>query len=171
MLSFRNIVTLFLFGSIAGWIYEVIYNIIRSGKVILIGQGLLYDPYIPIYGFGVIALYLIYSSKLNQYLKISFFLVLPTLWELVVGLFFLKVFGLRLWNYSTHFMNYEGIISLRIMSIWIIFSIVLYFLFSGAEQVFAYVDKKKWSQYILYSLLGIMSLDFIITILQLAKFI
>ncbi len=55
---FMKLFVLFFIGSVFGCIIETIYAIIKTGGF-QIRQGLIYGPFIPIYGLGAILFYII----------------------------------------------------------------------------------------------------------------
>ena len=128
--------TLFVIGSLLGYIIEVIYKRVISKKK-WTNPGFLKGPYLPIYGFGTIVLYEISSvliSLLNvpKPLEVSIviltFGVLLTLLELLSGIIFLKRFNLRLWDYSKRKLNLNGLICLRYSVYWTILGVGYFYL-------------------------------------------
>ena len=57
---------IFIAGAFAGYIYEVIFELIESGT--FVNKGFYYGPYLPVYGVGAVFLSLI----LNNYKKHPF---------------------------------------------------------------------------------------------------
>lgn len=128
--------TLFVVGSLLGYIIEVIYKRVISKKK-WTNPGFLKGPYLPIYGFGTIVLYKISSvliSLLNvpKPLEVSIviltFGVLLTLLELLSGLIFLKRFNKRLWDYSFRKLNFKGVICIRYSLYWTILGVGYFYL-------------------------------------------
>ena len=128
--------TLFVIGSLLGYIIEVIYKRVISKKK-WTNPGFLKGPYLPIYGFGTIVLYEISSvlisllnvpKPLEVIIVILTFGVLLTLLELLSGIIFLKRFNLRLWDYSKRKLNLNGLICLRYSVYWTILGVGYYFL-------------------------------------------
>ena len=62
METFIIIATLFVIGSLAGWVIEVLFRRFFSAHK-WVNPGFMVGPYIPLYGFGVVILYLL--SNLN----------------------------------------------------------------------------------------------------------
>lgn len=52
---------LFMIGSILGYIVEMIVGLVQNGHFVS-RQGLIYGPFTPVYGIGIIV-YIIYFSK------------------------------------------------------------------------------------------------------------
>lgn len=128
--------TLFVIGSLLGYIIEVIYKRVISKKK-WTNPGFLKGPYLPIYGFGTIVLYEISSllitllnvpKPLEVIIVILTFGVLLTLLELLSGIIFLKGFNLRLWDYSKKRLNLNGLICLRYSVYWTILGVGYFYL-------------------------------------------
>ncbi len=118
-------ILIFLIGAFVGYLIELFYrNVIYSEHF---NPGFLKGPYLPIYGFGVITLYLISSINMNIYLRALIFVSTLTLLELVTGLIFTKHFNVKLWDYSENSMNYKGIICVRYSLYWVILSLLFYY--------------------------------------------
>lgn len=116
---------IFLISSVIGWIIEVIYRSIAQKRIV--NPGFLQGPYLPVYGFGSLTLYLISSLPVGFGFKLAGFILATTLLELVTGLFFINNFGIRLWDYSDNRLNYRGIICPLYSFFWGLFSLIYYF--------------------------------------------
>ncbi|MGM9947304.1 putative ABC transporter permease [Floccifex sp.] len=100
----------FLIGCVSGWIYEVILCGCIDGY--FQNRGILYGPWLPIYGIGALT---IYSLKPLKKHPIHLFILCGLnagIVEYLIGFISIHVFGLRLWDYSNMFMNIDGIICL-----------------------------------------------------------
>ena len=97
---------LFYFCSILGYIYELILNFIYSGK--LFSHGILYGPWLPIYGTGslLIMLFSKYKKKPLLIFILSFFIT--GLLEYICGFILLTFFKMRLWDYTGYFLDIGG---------------------------------------------------------------
>lgn len=97
----------FSIGSGVGWWLEFIYRgLIRKGD--FINPGFLSGPYLPIYGFGAYFLYFFDGFPLSFLIKILAFTVMATFMELLTGLFFVRFYNIRLWDYSSRRGNFKG---------------------------------------------------------------
>lgn len=138
MTTFVNIATLFVVGSCLGWVLEVFYRRIFSQKK-WVNPGFMRGPYLPIYGFGVVILFGLWSFHIPNVpdwaaalIKVAIIGVCMTMLELIGGLFFLKVFNMRLWDYSKRWGNYKGVICPLFSIIWMAVGTAFYFfLYSG----------------------------------------
>ena len=122
-------VFLFFMGCTFGWILELFCRRIFHGK--WVNPGLLIGPYLPIYGFGLLALTLIYllfkDIHLNSIMIVLLMGLTMTLIELIGGLIGLKN-NIRLWDYTDLWLNYKGIICPLFTAIWTAIGALYYFL-------------------------------------------
>ena len=114
---------LVVLGSFIGWILELFFRKITSNK--WINPGFLSGPYVPIYGLGLITLYLVsiiklpYNSIVVIYVvKVLSISLLLTLIEYIAGIVFIKGMGIKLWDYSKMWGNIGGIICPLFSFIW-----------------------------------------------------
>lgn len=139
MLSF-----LFIIGCMAGWIIELIFRKFfgaHNPDHKWINPGFLIGPYLPIYGFGLVILFLI---SLIPYLEFSGYIpkegwakslltiaiigVSLTVLEYIAGIIFIKWLHVRLWDYSKCWGNIQGIICPRFSLFWTLGGAGYYFL-------------------------------------------
>jgi uncharacterized membrane protein len=109
---------LFLVCSVLGWIVESTYRSILAKKPI--DSGVLGGPFIPIYGLGALLVERVDAVFHSQHLgmKLALCIILCTLLEFLVSLFYEKVFHLRLWDYSKIILNIHGRICLLYSLFW-----------------------------------------------------
>ncbi len=105
----------FLFGALIGWIYELFVRKIANGA--WVNPGMLFGPYLPIYGVGAVALYGLAHVPMpikNKALRVTAWLLLTglalTAVEYVGGLIFVRWLGLDLWSYAQFPYNVQGLI-------------------------------------------------------------
>lgn len=120
-----DLLILFALGSIAGWILEVIRRSIVKGK--FVNPGFLTGPYLPVYGFGIVALYFASALKISIWFKVFLFFIATTGIELIGGLIYVYHLRIKLWDYSKNKFNYKGIICLRNSIYWVLLSLVFYY--------------------------------------------
>ncbi|MCD8328655.1 MAG: putative ABC transporter permease [Ruminococcus sp.] len=141
MSIFLVIAFLFCIGSIIGWCIELLFRRFFDKKMNPDGKwvnpGYCVGPYLPIYGCGLVMLYLIASfEKLdlieNPYIEkpVLFFIMAlcMTAVEFVAGTLSLMVTSVRLWDYSDEWGNIKGIICPKFSLFWAILGAVYYFL-------------------------------------------
>ena len=126
---FLQFIFIFYAGCTLGWILELFFRRIVHGK--WVNPGFLIGPYLPIYGFGLAILTVIYvlfkDSNLNPIIVILLMGLLMTLIELIGGLIGLKN-NVKLWDYSDRWGNYKGIICPLFSAIWTGVGALYYFL-------------------------------------------
>lgn len=134
---FLTLAYLFFIGSVAGWVLELLFRNLTSRNKKWVNPGFCTGPYVPLYGFGLCILYLL--ASLEQYSLIEnpfwnkavLFLAMAvcmTLIEYVAGVLCLKVFKVRLWDYSNLWGNVQGIICPLFSFFWAVLGAVYYFL-------------------------------------------
>lgn len=110
-LEIPKLALLFFLASFIGWSWETLYfYVVHDGYY---DRGFLSLPWCPIYGTTIIVLYLLLGTPSNPSRLLSkiknkfllygayFFLagLIPTIFEICVGIFFEKVYGEVLWTY------------------------------------------------------------------------
>ena len=139
MTVFLQIVFIFYLGSTFGWIIELIFRRIVHKK--WVNPGFLIGPYLPIYGFGLVFLTIIYfifqSQSINPIIIILLMGFVMTLIELIGGLISLKN-KIRLWDYRDRWLNYKGIICPLFSVIWTIVGALYYYII--AENIINALD-------------------------------
>lgn len=137
MSIFLTLAYLFFIGSVLGWVLELLYRNLTERNRKWVNPGFCTGPYLPIYGFGLCALYLLASLEQYQMIasplwnKAALFLSMAvgmTLIEYVAGLFCLKFLKVRLWDYSDLWGNIQGIICPKFSAAWAVLGAVYYFL-------------------------------------------
>lgn len=127
-------INIFLFFSIFGYLFETICSyIFKSG----FNSGILYGPWTPLYGFGVIIIMLLSnkffeSLHLNKVVEtIIVFVVITivlTVLEWLGGVLIEKLFHITFWDYSNYKYHIGKYISLEMSLVWGIGSIILIYL-------------------------------------------
>lgn len=102
---------IFLAGCLVGWIYEEIFYWITEGM--LRNRGILYGPWLPIYGIGALGIYALKPLKRHPVLLFMLCVGLTGVVEYIIGYVGIYYFGLRLWDYRGLFLNINGIICFR----------------------------------------------------------
>lgn len=129
MSIFLQFVFIFYIGCTLGWILELFFRRIVHGK--WVNPGLLIGPYLPIYGFGLAILTLVYllfkDIDANPIIIILLMGTLMTLIELIGGIIGLNN-NVKLWDYSDRWGNYKGVICPLFSLIWTLIGGLYYFL-------------------------------------------
>lgn len=119
-------VILFSFGTITGWLIEVIWRRFYSQKR-WFNPGFLHGPWLPLYGFGAILLYSLSSINIPIYVRGLLFFIVLTILEYIAGIVFLKFFKMRLWDYSNRRINIQGVICPLYSFLWTILGFIFYY--------------------------------------------
>ena len=131
-----TIATLFVIGSVTGYIIELFFRRFVSQKK-WVNPGFMVGPYIPLYGFGTVILYGFSNIDLSGLGLENWLNILITLFavgisltfiELVAGLIFIKGFKMQLWDYSNQWGNFKGLICPLFSLIWMVVGVGYYFL-------------------------------------------
>ena len=106
-----------------GWLLETIYAFCVLGG--FSERGFLFSPLCPIYGFGAIIMILFISKYKDNSIK-NFFIsaIVFSIFEYLVGFAMDALFKIRLWDYTTEFLNINGRISIMYSLFWGIASII-----------------------------------------------
>ena len=116
MKTFITLCLLFIVGGSCGWAIELFFRRFVHKK--WVNPGFLVGPCLPLYGTGVVFLYIIcsfdYSFIANEvwraFFVIALITVVMTLVEYVTGLIFIVGLKVKLWDYSKRPGNIQGII-------------------------------------------------------------
>lgn len=167
MIILTTISTLFVIGSVFGWILELFFRRFVSQKKWM-NPGFLTGPYLPIYGTGVVALYGISNIPfgMNIYwleviIKILIIGVGMTLIEFIAGLIFIKGMGIKLWDYSNRKGNIMGIICPIFSLVWLAVGSLYFFLVNPfLVKGVLWISENLIYTYFVGIVIGMMIVDF-----------
>ena len=110
---------IFLIGSILGYGIEMIVGLVQNGHFVS-RQGLLFGPFIQVYGVGLVAYYLVISNiRKKSYIKIFFItMLLGGIVEYLFSYLQETWFGTISWDYSNLLFNIDGRTSLLHCLYW-----------------------------------------------------
>lgn len=121
-------------GAVFGYIYEVIFYKIDTGY--FINRGTTFGPWIPIYAYGTLLIYLTtYKVKNKPYLVFIISTLVTGLLEYTIGYLLYNIGHIRLWDYNIEILNYgniDGYVCLRsvlffgISSLFLVYVIIPY---------------------------------------------
>ena len=159
--------TLFVIGSLIGWIIELFFRRFVSQKKWM-NPGFLTGPYLPIYGFGVLVLYAVSNIPLgitNQIVdiivRILIIGVAMTVVEFIAGLIFIKGLKVKLWDYSKRKGNIMGIICPSFSLIWLVVGSLYYFLLNPfLVEGISWISENLIYTYFVGMVMGAMAVDF-----------
>ncbi len=158
---------MFIMGSILGFLWESSLSIIYPN----INSGILYGPWVPIYGIGTciiifVARLVFNRIKVNKFLKIIITLLIimlvVTFLEFCGGIFIEKVFHKTFWDYRNFKFHIGKYIALEITGIWGILSLLfMYVIKPLLEKIIEKIPK-----YVTILIFAIMLIDYIFTFLE-----
>lgn len=159
--------TLFVIGSLLGWIIELFFRRFVSQKK-WVNPGFLTGPYLPIYGFGVLVLYGVSNLNFgitNQAVDIILHVLIigvgMTVIEFIAGLIFIKGLKIKLWDYSNRKGNIMGIICPTFSVIWLAAGSLYYFLLNPIlVNGIAWISDNLIYTYFVGGVVGAMIVDF-----------
>lgn len=133
---------IFVIGSVFGFFAEMLYALVYT-RTLEVRQGLIYGPFIQIYGIGAVAYYIL-ISKIQEPTKAFFAgMAMGGILEYLCSFFQEIFFGTISWDYSNLFMNLNGRISLLYCVYWGIIAVlylkVIYPIFVKMEPL---IEKK-----------------------------
>lgn len=104
-----KIFIIFMIGSVLGYIVEMIVGLVQNGHFVS-RQGLIYGPFTPVYGIGIIVYYVFFKLvKTRDKKKIFIFsMILGGITEYLCSFIQEKVFGTISWDYSQWLFNING---------------------------------------------------------------
>ena len=158
---------MFLFGSFIGFVFENFLKLIFPS----LNSGLLYGPWVPVYGFGIVIIILIERFvfnriKVNKFWKVIIMLLLimivVTGLEYLGGVLIKKFFDKTLWDYSNLKFNIGKYIALEVTLIWGVLSLIFVYIIKPFLEKFI----NKIPRLVSILVFGLMLIDFIITCLE-----
>lgn len=173
MVLSKLLILLFLFfvGSLTGWGIEVFYRKFTKSNPThkWINPGFLMGPYLPLYGFGLVVLYLLASmegallfsaSWLNKLALFLFMAVCMTVLEYIAGLIFVRGMHVALWDYSDEWLNLQGIICPKFSLFWALLGAAYYFLIHPhILSALAWFSENVAFSFILGMFYGVLCID------------
>lgn len=158
----------FIIYSFVGWLAEVIFVYIKTGK--FVNCGLLYGPFLPIYGSGALGAVLIGQYLDNNYLLIFILSALiSSMIEYAVHYVLEKTLNLRLWDYSDKVFNLNSRICLEYATLFGIGSVAVVVMLHPwiADQISGIDSDVKFMSASLF--VGYLVLDWAMTLAALGK--
>lgn len=106
---------IFIIYSSMGWMFEELWYLLVKNDIV--NRGLLYGPYLPIYGIGALIIYFLlwnFMHKKHKIGNINVILVfiaiffIATITEYLAHYLLDEFFNIKLWNYSKEKLNING---------------------------------------------------------------
>lgn len=143
-ISLTELLWLFVFGCLIGFVLETIWHYIKNG-VWINKQGLLYGPFKPIYGFGlmIIVIFMHRFKDKKVWQKFIIGVLIGSAFEYFGSVFQEYVFGTSTWNYSSFNLNIAGRLYLPYCLVWGVIAVVcIDFLYPFLKKQFIKVPDK-----------------------------
>ena len=129
---FVRLALIFVIGGSLGWVIELFFR--RWAHKKWVNPGFLVGPCLPLYGTGLVVLYLLclpsYDFIADPVWRVVFVVamlaVVMTLVEYITGLIFIKGMKVKLWDYSDRWGNIQGIICPLFSLFWAVICAVYY---------------------------------------------
>ena len=130
--KFILVFSLFIVGSLLGFLHENIFAMLKGQEGIR--QGLIYGPFIPVYGVGLLLFYLIYShvevDKKSKAVELLIIFVIGFIMggftEYLCSYLQETIMGTKSWDYSNVMFNLNGRTSLFHATSWGVMSLLFY---------------------------------------------
>ncbi len=174
---------MFMLISFIGWCMETVYVLLRFGH--LSDRGFLSMPFCPIYGTSILAIYLLLGTPQGGVLQplfakakglplparaaayaglyLLYFLaaaLIPTAAEFLTGLFFDKLFGIRLWDYTDRPFNILGYVCLPMSALWgLLITAAMALLWTPLEKLLARIPQRA-AKAVAFTLAALLLIDF-----------
>ncbi len=114
---------IFVIGSVFGFFAEMLYALVYT-RALEIRQGLIYGPFIQIYGIGAVAYYILTLNIQNPQKAFFAGMIMGGALEYLCSFFQEIFFGTISWDYSNLFMNLNGRTSLLYCVYWGIIAVL-----------------------------------------------
>lgn len=145
-ISYTNLFWLFMLGSVAGFVLEGLWCILMEGHWEN-HSATVWGPFCIIYGIGAAAVSLLSILLKGRVLPVRFlaFSAAGAAAEYFASLFQELCFGSVSWDYSGHFLNLGGRVSLKMSLIWGVLGIAFArLIFPLLTRLFAKMQGKGW---------------------------
>lgn len=154
---------IFLTGCLVGWVYEEIFYWITEGM--LRNRGILYGPWLPIYGIGALGIYAMKPLKKNPALLFFLCAVVTGVVEYIIGFTGIHFYGMRLWDYRGVLWNLDGIIYFRSVVSFAAMGLVFHYLLEPAAECLVAKLPPKTVRKVCLVLLLVFAVDCVLSVL------
>lgn len=134
---------IFVIGSVFGFFAEMLYALVYT-RTLEIRHGLIYGPFIQIYGIGAVAYYILISNIQEPKKAFISGMIMGGALEYLCSFFQEIFFGTISWDYSNMFMNLNGRTSLLYCVYWGMIAIVyLKIVYPAFQKMEPLIHKKS----------------------------
>lgn len=164
--KFQVLFVYFCIYAFLGWLMETLY--VSNLKGHLVKRGFLFGPICPIYGFGAVILITLLGKYKKHPVKLFFLaIVLFSVFEYLVSFGLEALYGNMWWDYSTHFCNLNGRITLFSSLVWgvlaLLFLNTIHPLIEKHTKKLLHKLSKLSQKIIFYLIFGIYIMDTILS--------
>lgn len=132
---------IFVIGSVFGFFAEMLYALVYT-RTLEIRKGLIYGPFIQIYGIGAVAYYILISNIQEPKKAFISGMIMGGALEYLCSFFQEIFFGTISWDYSNLFMNLNGRTSLLYCVYWGIIAIIyLKIVYPNLKKIEPFLNK------------------------------
>lgn len=169
---------MFMCGSMLGWVLELFYRRFFSGEKKWINPGFLTGPWVPLYGFGLCALYAMSKMPVpaalpewgRHAMRVVLMSAAMTAIEYIAGLIFIKGMKVKLWDYSKNRGNIQGIICPLFSFFWTVLAAAYYFLAAPfVGQSILWFVSNIWFSYFVGIFTSVFVMDFAVSLNLMTK--
>ena len=151
-----------MLGSIFGFFAEMLYTLAYT-RTFIIRKGLIYGPFIQVYGMGAVAYYFLVRSEKDPMRVFFKGMLLGGALEYLTSFFQEIFFGSVSWDYTGMLLNLNGRTSIQYCIYWGIIGVFFLKAVYPALQKVEKILDKKGSTIISYILIVFMSFDIAIS--------
>lgn len=153
-----NLILIFFITSFCGWFWEVVLHIVEDGR--FVNRGVLYGPWLPIYGAGsCLILLLLYRFRKDPGKHALLTAIICGIVEYYTALFLeLTHNGQRWWDYTGYFLNIDGRICADGLLLFVVAGMAVVYLISPKLDNFL----RRFNKKILITACIILSTVFIV---------
>lgn len=149
-------ILLFFWGSILGWISEVLFNLIAYDR--LVSPGVLNGPWCPIYGVALLVISFFTNNKQPGYISFIKIFLITGIDEYLAAFISEKFFNNKIWDYSNNFLNINGRVCLSMTILFTLLGLISTYIYIPLINKI-YNKIKKYSKYINTLLILLFILD------------
>lgn len=142
-IKYTDLFWLFFIGSILGFVVEGLWCVIDKGHWEN-HSATVWGPFCIVYGIGAVVIYLISLFLDGRKIGVQFlcYMLAGSAVEYATSLFQQVCFGTKSWDYSMHFLNLGGRVSLQMAIIWGLLGILFVrFIFPHVQSFFAHLNR------------------------------
>ncbi len=134
---------IFIIGSVFGFIAEMLYSTIFT-RTLVIRQGLIYGPFVQVYGMGAVAYYLLIRKVKEPKDAFLAGMIMGGILEYLCSFFQEILFGTISWDYSNMFFNLNGRTCLLYCFYWGIIAVAfLKVVYPGLQKLGPLLHRKS----------------------------